>query len=146
MYYWTKYFKKSVSIISRDDAEQWDSDYWDTDSNGTLVLREYQNNVPKIVKKALKSYGCPIEGFLLAPYNDFIHMTGQAKPWYQTREQLENPDCTNKIEKECKLQAKWYIILKEALDSIEILDRFSWDFLGTRKPPPLGHGPSKKVR
>eukprot|EP00536_Pseudo-nitzschia_multiseries_P000185 jgi/Psemu1/178078/e_gw1.3.292.1 len=145
LYYWTKYVKKSVSIISRDDVEQWEPDYWDTDSNGKLFLRQTEVDVPKIVKKALKNYGCPLDGFLLAPYNDFIHLTGKAKPWFRPREELENADC-GEYEKECKMRAKWYSVLKELLVSIDILDRFSWDFLGTRRSSPVGHAPTDSVR
>lgn len=140
--------KKTVSIITRDDVEQWDVDDWDTDANGALVLRQKQNeedNVPKIEKKALRGYGCPITGFLLAPYNDFFHMTGRAKPWYRTKEQLDNPDCTKINPKECLIQVEWYNLLKEALNSIEVLDRFSWDFLGAKEAP-VGFGPTDEVR
>ena len=149
LYYWTKYVKKSVSIITRDDVEQWDSDDWDTDANGTLVLRQKQNaedEVPTIAKKALKSYGCPVTWFLPVPYNDFFHMTGRAKPWYHTREHLEDPDCTNIHKRQCDIQAKWFSLLKEALVSIEILDRVSWNFLGTKKRGHVGHSPTSEVR
>ena len=149
LYYWTKYVKRSVSIITRDDVEQWSPDNWDVDSSGSLNLRPRQNNerdITTIVKKAFKSYGCPVTHFLPAPYNDFFHMTGRAKPWYQTQKQLENPDCTaKKIERECKIQVLWYKSLKDALTTINVLDRFSWEFLGTKKLPPLGHSPTEEV-
>jgi hypothetical protein len=72
-------------------------------------------------------------------------MTGRAKPWFQTKEQLENPDCTLKHERECRIQALWYRLLKEALNSINVLDRFSWDFLGTGKIGSLGLAPTNEV-
>uniref|UniRef100_A0A448ZRH7 Hexosyltransferase n=1 Tax=Pseudo-nitzschia multistriata TaxID=183589 RepID=A0A448ZRH7_9STRA len=145
LYYWTKYVKKSVSIISKHNIEQWDSNYWDTDSKGTLFLRQNETNMPEIAKKPLENYGCPVEGFLPAPYNDFFHLTGRAKPWFLEREQLENPDCfNNNNERECKMQAKWYRLLNEAMVSIKIPDGFSLDFLGTKKLAPVGHAPNDK--
>jgi len=140
LYYWTKYVKKSVSIICRDDVQHWEPDYWDVDSNGTLFLRQTEVDVPKIVNKALKPYGCPKKSLLLAPYKDFFHLSGAGKPWYRTRQHLENPDCND--DPQCEMQANWYSVLKDALLSIEIVDRFSWDFLGTRKRAPVGHAPT----
>lgn len=142
--------KKSVSIITREDVEQWDVDNWYMNANNSMVFRSSQNgennNGPTIVKKAFTSYGCrPITGFLPSPYNDFHHLTGQAKPWYQTQDQLENPDCSKMHKRECNAQIMWYHALKEALISMNLLDGFSWDFLGTRKGPPLGHGPNEEV-
>jgi len=125
-------------------VEQWNSDDWDTDLNGTMMLHQRQNGerAPTIVKKAMKPYGCSLTGSLLAPYNDFFHLTGRAKPWFQTQKQLENPDCTNMHEKECKIQAKWYRSLKEALTSIGVIDGFSWNFLGTKMMAPVGASPN----
>ena len=148
LYYWAKYVKKSVSIITREDVEQWDSSNWETDTNGTLVLVPRENgksDVTTIVRKALQSYGCPITHFLPAPYNDFFHLTGRAKPWYQTLEQLRNPNCTEKHVRECNIQGVWYRSLEEALKSINYLDGFSWDFIGSGKGAPLGHSPGYNV-
>ena len=148
LYYWTKYVKKSVSIVSREDVEQWDEDDWYEDINRSLVLRKIKDGKkggPTIIKKAFKLYGCPVTHFLPSPYNDYFHLSGRAKPWFQTQEQLENPDCTHKHERECKAQGEWYRALKEALVSINVLDRFSWDFLGTRKLAPVGVGPNEEV-
>ena len=149
LYYWTKYVKKSVSIITREDVEQWDSDNWETRKNGSLVLRPRNTEdrgITSIVKKAFKNYGCPVTHFLPSPYNDFHHMTGRAKPWYKTHEQLENPNCTdgNHV-RQCKIQLVWYNALKDALISIDLIDDFSWDFLGTGKLAPVGHSPGRDV-
>jgi len=142
LYYWTKYVKKSVSIIIKADVQQWDSGNWDVDRNGTLILRPRQDgDITTVVRNALKEYGCPQTQRLPSPYNDFYHMTGGAKPWYQSRQQLENPDCTTKKKKrECEIQGVWYQSLKEALISVNLLDGFPWDFL-SGKPSDLGAAP-----
>lgn len=146
LYYWAKYVKKSVSIITREDVEQWDSDNWEIGINGSLVLRPRENGeITTIVKKAFKSYGCPVTHFLPVPYNDFFHMTGRAKPWYQPLEQLQNPNCTDRHMRECRIQGIWYRALEEALNATNLLDNFSWDFVGSGKEAPLGHSPGKDV-
>ena len=146
LYYWTKYVKKSVSIIIKADVQQWDSSTWDVDTNGTLILRPRQDgDITTVVRNALKGYGCAQTQRLPSPYNDFYHMTGGAKPWYQSRKQLENPDCTTKKKKrECEIQGEWYQSLKEALISVNLLDGFPWDFL-SGKPSDLGAAPYNGV-
>ena len=79
-----------------------------------------------------------------ASLDECYHMTGNAKPWYQKRAHLEDPDCTNKIKRECDIQVKWYQLLKEALVSIEMIDHISWDFLGLRGSAPVGVAPNPR--
>jgi len=151
LYFWTKYVKKSVSIVTRYDVEQWGEDDWEnTGANGTLVLRKSQEqdkagmstSAPTIEKNAFKNYGCPVTHFLPSPYNDFHHMTGNAKPWYQNISRLEDPDCTDRNKRECNIQVKWYQLFNEALISIEMIDRVSWDIFGSRRSAPVGHAPT----
>ena len=148
LYYWAKYVKKSVSIVAREDVEQWDSDNWEIGINGSLSLRPLENgetDITTIVKKAFKSYGCPVTHFLPAPYNDFHHMTGQGKPWHRPLEELQNPNTCNRNIRDCKIEKVWYKSLVDALNSTNLLDNFSWDFIGSGKRAPLGVGPSKEV-
>ena len=154
LYYWTKYVKKSVSIMNGHDIEQWDTNNWSSYPNGTLILQQKQHGKDgaptTIIKKALKSYGCPVTRFLppvygSSPYNDFYHMTGSTKPWYRKRMYLEDTDCMSKKKGEfylCNTQAKWYQMLKDALVSIEMIDHVSWNFFGSRDSAPVGHTPT----
>jgi len=151
LYFWTKYVKKSVSIVTRYDVEQWGDDDWEnTGANGPLVLRQSQKQdkdgmstfTPTIEKNAFKNYGCPKTHHLPSPYNDFFHMTGRAKPWFQNISQLEDPDCTDRHKRECDIQVKWYQLFNEALVSIKMIDRVSWDVFGSRRSAPVGHAPS----
>jgi hypothetical protein len=83
LYYWTKYYQKSVSIIIGDEIEQWSA--W---PNGTMRLED-------TLLKPLQSYSClPLDmdhdghyasNDLVAiervPYRDFRHFSGASKPW-----------------------------------------------------------------
>jgi len=147
LYYWAKYVKKSVSIVAREDVEQWDSDNWEIGINGSLSLRPLENgetDITTIVKKAFKSYGCPVTHFLPAPYNDFHHMTGGGKPWHRPLEELQNPNTCNRNVRDCKIEKVWYKSLEDALNSTNLLDNFSWDFIDSGKGSPLGVGPTQR--
>ncbi|KAL3913327.1 MAG: hypothetical protein SGILL_006538 [Bacillariaceae sp.] len=75
LYYWTKYYKKEVSLIIGNEVENW--------------LR----NTSTSLQESLFQYGCvPKEhtrpnhyadsGWKrMVPYRDFKHFTGRAKPW-----------------------------------------------------------------
>jgi len=146
LYYWTKYVKKSVSIIGPNEVEQWDSDNWDVASDGKLVLREGHHGEGHITTTITKDpfkrygYGCRITHdyfHVPKPYDDFYHLTGRAKPWHQTQEKMNDPEhCA--VEKfvgnlrgklECEKQVEWYRSLKQALLSTDHLGDFPWDRL-----------------
>ncbi|KAG7349121.1 hypothetical protein IV203_011718 [Nitzschia inconspicua] len=75
LYYWTKYFKKEVSIIIGGNVENW------------------SGNKSQVNVGLLKSFGCISSEFTkpfkyassgfskMAPYRDFKHFTGRSKPW-----------------------------------------------------------------
>jgi len=147
LYYWTKYVKKSVSIIIRNDVEQWDKENWIETWDGKLILRNEtfdfeKNEIKGVLKNPFmkNGYGCPQQHLLPNPYDDFKHMTGVGKPWYKSREELENPpDCLKANSKmECKAQVEWYNSLKEALASINHLDDYPWDRAMHRKKNEYG--------
>ena len=67
--YWTKYYKQSVSIIYKNQVEQWEG------HNGTVTLEEKWNN-------RLSEFSCNSNskrGGGWAPYRDFVHFTGKKR-------------------------------------------------------------------
>jgi hypothetical protein len=70
LYYWTKYVKRSVSILVTSAVEQ-----WTTDPNTGRLLQE------RIDKGTIHPYSCsPGPKRRAAPYRDFVHLTGKKKP------------------------------------------------------------------
>jgi hypothetical protein len=82
LYYWTKYYKRSVSLVIKDQVENWSS-------------REDQAIMERVIPKgALTPHAClPVEyalhgkyaksryNPLYAPLRDFRHFSGRHKPW-----------------------------------------------------------------
>jgi len=67
LYYWPKYVKQSVTIINYNKARNWSS------RNGTAYLEKEMTSI-------FDSYSCKDSG-KPSPYRDFIHFTGEPKPW-----------------------------------------------------------------
>lgn len=130
LYYWTKYIKKSVSIVVGPEVEQWSPDNWEEGKgeDDQLVLRTREDgSITTVVTDPLRNYSCGMpRGFFTEPYTEFFHMTGRNKPWYKSRERLEG------LEKEKDLYGQWYGSLKEALIAVDSMDTFPWDDLFTR--------------
>jgi hypothetical protein len=75
LYFWTKYFKRDVSIVIGADVENW------------------SGNRSELLHGPLIPYGCVPKEFTrpskyansgfskMVPYRDFKHFTGRAKPW-----------------------------------------------------------------
>ena len=131
LYYWTKYIKKSVSIVVGPEVEQWSPDNWEEGKgeDDQLVLRTREDgSITTVVTDPLRNYSCGMpRGFFIEPYTEFFHMTGKNKPWYKSRERL-----LEGLEKEKDLYGQWYGSLKEALIAVDSMDTFPWDDLFTR--------------
>lgn len=102
LYYWTKYYKKSVSLIIRDYVENWSArvtSYGATARNGTdddddggggdafledtwknSPLRPYSCMPDGRTKKG--AYGHPRFKSRFTPHRDFHHFSGSGKPWW----------------------------------------------------------------
>ena len=65
LYYWTKYVKKSVSFIIKNQV-----DNWGVSENGTLRLENTLVN-------AIRNQSCHHRGHAMVPYVDFKHFTGK---------------------------------------------------------------------
>mmetsp|Transcript_5084 Transcript_5084/g.9472 ORF Transcript_5084/g.9472 Transcript_5084/m.9472 type:complete len:226 (-) Transcript_5084:83-760(-) len=129
LYYWTKYVKKSVSLVIKDDVEQWEMEH-----DGSLKMQE-------LVRGKLKEYGCSVgksRSYMPSPYLDFIHFTGGSKPWHQNVTVL-NEGIRGKNFEDCTGKQKWYWSLLEALEDIGMSEKVSLDFiLGHRESPAVG--------
>lgn len=85
LYHWTKYVKKNVSIVVRNQLKNWDA-Y----PNGTLGRLDQVLHKPfePYTNQTLKSQWCqklrPNERWMcLAPLRDYEHLAGTMKPWFQ---------------------------------------------------------------
>jgi len=82
LYYWTKYYKKSVSIVNGETVEQWGTESGTNDlqllHRGFDTLREY------VCTDVLER-----KGWKTTPYKNFIHFTGRRMPWYQNLTSIE---------------------------------------------------------
>jgi hypothetical protein len=112
LYYWTKYYKQSVSIIYKNIVENWSS------RNGTVVLEE-------TLPDALGPYAClsyqdALKGRYararfapsLVPYRDFRHFSGRGKPWQAKWLDLEKIN-TFEVVKTTDPVHYWYFILRK---------------------------------
>jgi hypothetical protein len=83
IYYWAKYHEKSTSIIIGHEVET-----WGTDENGVLKLERIITGGPlnnfTCIPRDRKSY------FRASPYRDYLHFTGNRKPWDMNYTSLEN--------------------------------------------------------
>jgi hypothetical protein len=89
LYYWTKYFKKNVSIMIGKEVENWSSS---TTTNGeegkvylektwTLPCTNYRCVPEEYLLPSKYNYGSGYEKFLKDRQHDFVHFTGANKPW-----------------------------------------------------------------
>jgi len=112
LYYWTKYHRKSVSLVTKNEVENWVAS---NDTGYPVVLEQKHSRifddrhcVPKDVShhKTWASVSGNFAGFY--PYRDFVHFVGKAKPWEKKIGKIisHQDKCTSSFE-------YWYFILKK---------------------------------
>jgi len=129
--YYTKYFRKSVTIINDRFV-----DHWGTDENGTLQLESSSSNFFLDEK-----YSCKTPYYTKhSPYSDFMHFTGDRKPWANRQKEIEkmvaNPG--GDIYKQCLV--RWFQtleIVSKNISRIPIQWDLFWDTEGS-----VGKAPS----
>lgn len=124
MYYWTKYFKKSVSILSRGYRVE----NWGHSSNETVQLERIMDN-PFGERPKPRFYVWPMCKKFVC---DVVHFTGKEKPWMKgpPEDFLISP---NKTEP----QYHWFLVLYQLNEKLDIGLNFSnWKLKGLT--PPLG--------
>ena len=129
LYYWTKYYKKSVSIINKYQIEQWGVE---SETNNLRLLRHD--------KGTLNEYMCTSHqgksGWKDAPYINFAHLSGRGKPWFRNRAILEkaiNTKQNHTTFKDYSDVEYWYWLLTDALKVTGLQDRVSLDFINLEK-------------
>jgi hypothetical protein len=113
LYYWTKYYKKNVSIVTRGNVENWSSD-------GSTVL-----------SRALSGYGCvrkedtqqnryannkKMDRFV--PYRDFRHFSGRSKPWLVADEVDMNN--TYRFQDVQTPQEYWFFLFRRIIERFDL--------------------------
>jgi hypothetical protein len=128
LYYWAKYYKKSVSLIIGADIENWSSQNHDGDE--VVLEQEIKNDI-------LQSHGCvaqqdandgryahnarykkyvPDRYNMYVPYRDFRHFTGSQKPW------LIAPDMLylKKFEDVRSAEQYWYFLFQQIIEHLNM--------------------------
>jgi hypothetical protein len=140
LYYWTKYYKKSVSIVNKNMVEQWGSK---SATDGVRLLRRGLDT--------LRAHVCTNDererkGHNITPYMNFIHFSGNNKPWYGNRTMLEESihQKTNQTTFDnYNHNEYWFWLLQDALQKTGFEDKISLDFITSEKRrPSLGKTPS----
>jgi hypothetical protein len=127
LYYWVKYVEKSVSIVFRDNVQNWSAN-----ADGrvhleeTLSLHIFEGLSVKrpCWKSVMKLKPCQ------APHSDFVHFTGSKKPW------LKGPPEDYQTAKDASPSHYWFYILSILNTKMAIgLDFENWK---TGQRPELG--------
>jgi hypothetical protein len=136
LYYWTKYVKKSVSILVTSSVEQWGAD--------PITGEPIQE---RIDKGTIHEHSCsPGPKRRAAPYRDFVHLTGKKKPWHSNLTILEQ-GLNEENKRKYTAQEEWLWLLKDALQSIGMQDRISLDFIaGHLENAAVGTTPGHRQR
>jgi hypothetical protein len=142
LYHWTKYVKKSVSLIRHDAITNWgDATTTSKSCNTTLspIIATSNGSVCQesiLSGNFLNQYTCRRqkknggEGNT-SPYQDFHHFTGLSKPWYSNQTLLED-DISKIAYPKLNVRQQWYYHLKHALVEIGMAEAvLSLGIIGT---------------
>jgi hypothetical protein len=119
LYFWTKYYKRSVSIVIKDQIENWSSRDDDNNANGQPYLEEV------IPDGFLTSYSCLPEQHVrrgkyaksrfnsrYTPLRDFRHFSGASKPWGDVSKIDWNKTYTYENVQNTDAQHYWFYMLR----------------------------------
>jgi hypothetical protein len=125
LYHWTKYVKKSVSIVFFERVEN-----WSTDTNGKPYLEQELHDVFTNYSKPLIQVYFACTKFMC----DFIHFTGRGKPWLS-----QPPDDVSESTQLRDGKHLWWYSLHQVNAELNLgLDLQNWVSLGQ---PTLGMYP-----
>jgi hypothetical protein len=122
LYYWTKYYKQSVSIIHKNHVEHWSSSV----SSSLPQNDRHQVLLEQTSSDTLSPYAClPYKDALngryakgrftpsWVPYRDFYHFSGNGKPWQALKRlNLEKTKTFETVQTTNPLHY-WYFILRK---------------------------------
>ncbi len=157
LYHWTKYVKRSVSIIVGSQVEQWGVDPTD----GRLVLERIDHG-------SLSDHSCgrdpheeitryPTGAVGAAPYQDLRHWMGKPddgrRVWHHPSPQMLDLAVESKGETSFSnftFQEQWYWLFRDALRETGMLGQVSMDFISANAAPDgmsaaAGRGPPPPV-
>eukprot|EP00594_Rhizosolenia_setigera_P006482 CAMPEP_0178950126 /NCGR_PEP_ID=MMETSP0789-20121207/6466_1 /TAXON_ID=3005 /ORGANISM="Rhizosolenia setigera, Strain CCMP 1694" /LENGTH=360 /DNA_ID=CAMNT_0020630791 /DNA_START=152 /DNA_END=1231 /DNA_ORIENTATION=+ len=120
LYFYTKYFKKDVSIINGNRVETWSGDpiyeYNEEKKENVLISKEINKGLHYAPKFNVLGKGCSPyrekvwllgkRSLNIFPYVDFVHFTGDSKPWYSKKN-------FKKVKKINSAEDLWYSTLIE---------------------------------
>jgi alpha-N-acetylglucosamine transferase len=113
LYFWTKYYKRNVSIVIGKDVENWSG-------NHSELLHGPLNSYGCVPKEYTKPYKYASSGFSkMVPYRDFKHFTGQAKPWVTSGG--VNMTNTHRFEDVQTAQEYWFYLFRKIQRRFQLL-------------------------
>ena len=141
LYYWTKYYKKSVSIVNNRNVEHWGKEPG-TDNLQLLSVETdiLQDHVCSNFERNIDTHKAK------TPYWNYHHFTGRGKPWNKNLTNLE--ESIRRKENQTTFNdynndEYWLWLLQDALQTTGLRDQISLDFITTeKKQPSLGRTPS----
>ena len=144
LYHWVKYVKRSVSIVSGEEVDNYGPAKGPTRGRDKIELEETLVNpfdrYTCLPRRYEDTFGeLPTHDAQgMAPYRDFIHFIGANKPW---KRRLPPPVATN-IESETPYQY-WFFMLRLLNKELNMgIDFTNWRVI---KKTPLGSLPKKDL-
>jgi hypothetical protein len=159
LYYWTKYYKRSVSLITYGKVVNWGDATQSTSSCNTTSTPIVTTQTGKVCQEnvlhdVLERYSSSCQGRrrqnFTSPYDDIHHFTGRTKPWLVKRGLLEEAIASSEYD-ELRVREHWYYHLKRALIEIGMEDEIlSLGFIGPqnmfKQPVGLASAPRQVER
>lgn len=143
LYYWTRFYHSQVSIIFLDEIENWKNDQL-VQTYKSLELLGNRTCLPKGMEYP-GQYGSTLEHRTLLqtkiPHRDFVHFSGDSKPWEQRRESENVPKSMADVNSSTDY---WYYQLKLIFEEFQkkFPNRKLPSFPLKHKPPSLGRYPT----
>jgi hypothetical protein len=142
LYHWVKYVKQSVSILLLSTLQNWSppplqtNDITSNASTATSPVMEWNTSTSNI-----NGFGCPMRHRIFrwhfpSPYKDFVHFTGNMKPW----ERKNIPDDIQDPRSAEKPYSIWFHWLRKASEELQLNLNLSTILVAHR--PSLGRYPT----
>jgi hypothetical protein len=149
LYYWTKYYKRQVSIVVIDKVEQWDADPENATRSKKLrteigTLAEHSCSPPPRFKNKNDDIVQAV------PYRDFKHLTGRSKAWHKNLTKLQHDLEWRSMRGDpfefYRADELWLWMLQDALRQTNLTHKVQLhEFIqGKREKPSVGISPTER--
>eukprot|EP00568_Trieres_chinensis_P013749 CAMPEP_0183295582 /NCGR_PEP_ID=MMETSP0160_2-20130417/3489_1 /TAXON_ID=2839 ORGANISM="Odontella Sinensis, Strain Grunow 1884" /NCGR_SAMPLE_ID=MMETSP0160_2 /ASSEMBLY_ACC=CAM_ASM_000250 /LENGTH=423 /DNA_ID=CAMNT_0025457089 /DNA_START=174 /DNA_END=1445 /DNA_ORIENTATION=- len=132
LYHWTKYVKRSVSIIVDDEVQNWGP----AEKDDAQIVRLESKMKDVLNEKSCSQRDQFNRGRMLlnAPYRDFVHFVSTTKPWLGAKASNVPGDVANISEAQNATQL-WFYGLRRQIAEHKLSDRINIYDLRVGRPP-----------